>query len=419
MEAQQISVTQASRLGESCRQLVIVGSDTGGRSTRAALLAAGVTDVAMLDDREVATSRFDDATDTWLLTTAGREVLRSRIVIAAHPPPYVPWVPEFVGRDDFRGVAFHAAQWDHDFDPAGKRIAVVGADAIAGYYIGRLVESAALVTIFMHAPRRIVAELPLPMTRVKRWLRRRIGAAADPERSRPGPALVVSAISTITASGIRTSDGAEHCVDAIIYGTGFAIPDRSRDATLVGDRGVTIQQAWFDGMVPYFGVAVHGFPNYFFLGGPDIEARARYIAECVRLMERTASTRVEVRRSSQQVFNERACIEPPRPHRAVAAFELSSNTADEDETYDGAATLTIAGTCHPVRVRLTGHLDPLDGRYHWQGTVFSPLPDEACRQARTATLTIGECCAPARIVEQTPWGTHSVAGVGTPPYALS
>ncbi|MGO9505866.1 MAG: DUF4873 domain-containing protein, partial [Mycobacterium sp.] len=32
---------------------------------------------------------------------------------------------------------------------------------------------------------------------------------------------------------------------------------------------------------------------------------------------------------------------------------------------------------------------------------------------------VGERSAPARIIEQTPWGTHSVAGVGTPPYARS
>ena len=63
-----------------------------------------------------------------------------------------------------------------------------------------------------------------------------------------------------------------------------------------------------------------------------------------------------------------------------SAFDLSSNGADDDETYDGAATLTIAGIHHSVRVRLTGRLDPIDGHYHWQGTVFSspsaPLPDE-------------------------------------------
>jgi hypothetical protein len=34
-------------------------------------------------------------------------------------------------------------------------------------------------------------------------------------------------------------------------------------------------------------------------------------------------------------------------------------------------------------------------------------------------LTVGERSAAARIVEQTPWGTHSVAGVGAPPYAMT
>ncbi len=140
-------------------------------------------------------------------------------------------------------------------------------------------------------------------------------------------------------------------------------------------------------------------------------------------MADTAATRIEVRRSTQQVFNERACLHAARPHRVGSAFDLSSNGGEARETYDGAASLTIADTHHPVRVRLAGRLDPNDGHYHWQGTVFAspsrPLPDEMLQQSRTATLTVGERSAPARIVEKTPWGTHSVAGVGAPPYAPS
>jgi cation diffusion facilitator CzcD-associated flavoprotein CzcO len=234
---------------------------------------------------------------------------------------------------------------------------------------------------------------------------------------------VGSAISTITSSSIRTSDGADHAADAIIYGTGFAIPDRVSDKTLVGAGGLTIRQAWDDGTEPYFGIALHGFPNYFFISGPDTGAQARYVVDCVGLMKHTASTRIEVRRSSHQVFNQRVYAQSAQPHRVPSAFDLSSSAREHDETYDGAATLTIAGTQHRVRVRLTGHLDPIDGHYHWQGTVFGspsqPLPDDALKQVRTATLTVGERSAPARIIEQTPWGTHSVAGVGAPPYALS
>ena len=163
-------MTQTPRLAEPCHHVVIIGAGVGGRSARAALLAAGVTDVVMLDKapgpaldghlrpgQEVLSSRFDDDTDTWLLTTAGGETFQAHVVIAAYRPVQVPWLPHITGRDDFRGVSFHAAQWDPAFDPHGKRIAVIGADAIAGHHIGRLTESAASVTVFAHSPRRIVA----------------------------------------------------------------------------------------------------------------------------------------------------------------------------------------------------------------------------------------------------------------------
>jgi cation diffusion facilitator CzcD-associated flavoprotein CzcO len=396
-----------------CHRVVVVGA---GNSAREALQAAGVTDVVTLDS-EVLSSRFDDATDTWLLTTGGGETLRARVVVA-HRPAQVPFLPDIAGRDDFLGESFHAAQWRPGFDPAGKRIAIIGADSTAGHHIPRLMKSAASVTVFAHPPRRLVDELPLPATRAKRWLRRRVRPAAGAESR---PAQVRSAVIAITPSRIRTADGVEHDADAIIYGTGFAVPDPMSDETLVGAGGLTGRQAWDDGMEPYFGVAVHGFPNYFFISEPDDGAQARYVAECVENMERTDSTRIEVRRSTQQVFNERVYVRDAQPQRVASAFDLTCGTGGDDATYEGAATLTIAGAAHPVRVRLAGHLDPIDGHYHWQGTVFgsAALPDEALKQARSATLTVGERSASARIIEQTPWGTHTVAGVGAPPYALS
>jgi hypothetical protein len=68
-------------------------------------------------------------------------------------------------------------------------------------------------------------------------------------------------------------------------------------------------------------------------------------------------------------------------------------------------------------VLLAGHIEPIDGQYHWQGTVFDRLPMELVR-ARTVTLTVGEHNAPARITEETPQSTHSIAGVGAPPFPL-
>lgn len=397
-------------------RVIVVGRCAAGATMAAELAAAGFADALVLDQRP-ATETFDDATDTWVVRTAGGQALNSRIVISAGEQPYVPWIPEFPGRDDFGGASFHAAQWDPAFDPAGKSVAVVGADAGAGHHLARLTESAASVAVFAHAPRRIVYELPTAATRVKRWLGHRVRPAAH--RDPPRPALVRSPIAGITPTGIRTADGVDHRVDAIVYGTGFTTV---RD-TLVGAGGVPLRQAWVDGMEPYFGVAVHGFPNYFFLAGPDVDAQSRCIIECLRRMVDTAATRIEVRRSTQQVFNERACLRDARPRRAGSAFDTWSHGGEARAAYDGAATLTIDDVAHPVSVRLAGRLDPNDGQYHWQGTVFAsptrPLPDELFRQSRKATLTVGARSAPVRIVEKTPWGTHSVAGVGAPPYATA
>ncbi len=391
--------------------VIVVGAGAGARDVRAALLGAGIADVVTLD-RDVPAARFDDDTDTWLLTTDDREALRARVVIAACRTVQVPFLPDIPGRGGFLGESFHAAHWSPGFDPTGKRVAIVGADATAGHHLPRLVASAAGVTVFTHPPRRVVDELPLPPTRVKRWLGRRIRPAAT---AQPRPALVRSAIKAVTASGIQTADGVDHGVEAIVYATGFAVPGGAAQTTLLGAGGATAAQLWADGAEPYFGVAVHGLPNYFFLDGPDVDAQARYIAECVGLLERTGSTRIEVRRSNYQVFNERAYLRPAQPQPVASAFDLTGGADGGDATYEGAATLTIAGAEHPVRVRLAGHLDPIDGHYHWQGTVFGAA---ALNDTRTATLAVGERSAAARIVERTPWGTHTVAGVGAPPYAL-
>jgi hypothetical protein len=84
--------------------------------------------------------------------------------------------------------------------------------------------------------------------------------------------------------------------------------------------------------------------------------------------------------------------------------------------YDGPAQLRVDDIDHAVRVRLTGHLDPIDGRYHWRGMVFD-LQSQP-RMPQPVAVQIGDRTAEAQLTEVTPWGTHCVAGVGAPPYPL-
>jgi cation diffusion facilitator CzcD-associated flavoprotein CzcO len=366
----------------------------GGADVATELVAAGINDF-LIFDRAVISAVFDDDTDTWTLRSEDGEVCRGRVVVAG-ASPLVPRIPDLVGRRDFHGTAMHAATPAPYFEPAGRRVAVVGADSSAGRLIGETTGSAATVQVFPLLPRRVV-----PRTRrFGRPRRRRVEVIGAP-------------IQEVTAAGIRTADGVHHHADAIVYGTGFAVRAGLPDSTLVGAKGVSIQRAWTDGAEPYLGLALHGFPNYFTLPGPDAPAAVRYVVTCLRMMGQ--HTRIEVRRSAQQVFNERVHLRSAPLHLDAAAFDLSSSGGVGDDGYDGPATLSVGGAAEQVRVSLAGHIEPIDGQYHWQGTVLDPIPAEFAR-ARAVRVTVGEHTATARVTEQTAQGSHSIAGVGAPPF---
>ncbi len=95
----------------------------------------------------------------------------------------------------------------------------------------------------------------------------------------------------------------------------------------------------------------------------------------------------------------------------TAPLEPAGRTEAEDtaDVYDGPATID-GRIC---RVLLAGRLDPIDGRYHWQGTVFDMLPDDA---RGPLPVTIDKQTAMARFTERTQQGSYSIAGVGVPPF---
>ncbi len=153
-------------------------------------------------------------------------------------------------------------------------------------------------------------------------------------------------------------------------------------------------------------IATHGAPNYFRIPGPAIGRQARYVARCLRLVKRSGAGRIEAKRP--------IALRRWRPEPLATQFHLTGAVPAPDELYDGPATLCVDGRQIDTRVRLIGHLDPIDGQYHWRGTVFEPLPD-GCR-GRSVALTVGERKVAARVVEQTAWGAHTVSGMGDPPF---
>ncbi|MFV8232231.1 diiron oxygenase [Mycolicibacterium sp.] len=104
------------------------------------------------------------------------------------------------------------------------------------------------------------------------------------------------------------------------------------------------------------------------------------------------------------------------PLTAAASGSASSvETELTEEVFDGFAILDNGEGDRRVHVRLTGHLDPIDGKYHWRGTILDAPATVAAGPVR---LTIGTRTVDARITERTSQGTHSIAGIGEPPFEL-
>lgn len=157
-------------------------------------------------------------------------------------------------------------------------------------------------------------------------------------------------------------------------------------------------------------VAVHGIPNYFRIPGPHTARQARYVAGLIDGVRRGGATRIEARA--------RVRVHRWLPTRGLSRFYLAGSIGVDDEIYDGPAVVGYDGRDYPTRVRLTGHFDPIDGHYHWQGTLFADLPGERVTGS-PVSIRIGEHDAVGRISEQTPWGTLSVVGAaGYPPFPL-
>ncbi len=89
-------------------------------------------------ETEVLGATWDDEAGRWTVevrTADGRtDRLEARAVISAVGQLNRPKIPEIPGQDSFAGPSFHSAQWDHELDLTGKRVAMIGAGA-SGFQI--------------------------------------------------------------------------------------------------------------------------------------------------------------------------------------------------------------------------------------------------------------------------------------------
>ncbi|MGH3596148.1 MAG: flavin-containing monooxygenase [Mycobacterium sp.] len=332
--------------------------------------------------QEVNGLSFDDDAGVWTATTAGGKRFRARTVVLAAGPLPDSSFPDIRGIDSYGGHKIHSARWDHDYDFAGKRVAVVGTGASAIQIIPELVKQAELVKVFQRTPGWVLPRLDVPtppalqtvfakvpaaqdlarqalfwaheasatalvwntpltslVARLGRahlrlavkdpWLRRqltpgfapgckRMLVSSDyyPTLQRDNCKLIDWPIATLSPVGIRTSDGIEHHLDCIVFATGYDVHLTGPPFPVTGLGGRSLNAEWTDGAQAYKSASAHGYPNLFFMTGPNsgpghnsllvyIEGQLDYAVRAVTTILDNGLRYLDVRADVQRHYNER------------------------------------------------------------------------------------------------------------------
>ena len=131
---------------------------------------------------------------------------------------------------------------------------------------------------------------------------------------RPNVELVASPLAEIRERSVVAADGTERSADAIVYATGFNATGGLGPVRIYGRNGTEIGDVWRDGMSAYLGTSVAGFPNMFFIIGPNtglghnsmifmMEAQYRYILGALDYLRASGARSIDVQSVVQSSFN--------------------------------------------------------------------------------------------------------------------
>ena len=103
-------------------------------------------------EKNVVDLSFDEKQGIWTATTDRNETFAGRAAVMAQGPLSNCSFPDITGIEDFQGHKIHSARWDHDYDFAGKHVAVIGTGASGIQIIPELVKVAKHVKVFQRTP---------------------------------------------------------------------------------------------------------------------------------------------------------------------------------------------------------------------------------------------------------------------------
>ncbi len=331
--------------------------------------------------QEMVGAQWDEDRQVWHVRSATGDVYTGQFLVSGVGALHIPNVPNLPGMEQFQGEMFHSANWNHDYDLRGRRVAVVGTGASAIQFVPQIAPDVAELHLFQRTAPWVMPKPDYPMPSWVRtlfrfvpgaqrlyrdalyWLlevravgfnghpkllqaaekiaKRHIGKhIADtvlrrklipdyrmgckrvlvsndyyPSLAHDNVEVITEGVTEVREHSVVAGDGTEREVDAIIFGTGFHVTDAFDNLDVIGRDGRHLGKEWAtEGMRTHLGITVNGFPNLFFLLGPNtglghnsvvfmIESQIRYVADAIGLVDRNHARGIEVRGSVQDEFN--------------------------------------------------------------------------------------------------------------------
>ncbi len=126
--------------------------------------------------------------------------------------------------------------------------------------------------------------------------------------------VIDDAIECVEQDGVRLKNGQKVKLDALILGTGFQAAEAVAPFPVKGIGGRDLNESWKDGAEAYYGTTVSGFPNLFFVMGPNtglghssmvymIESQIQYVMSALEQLKARKARYLDVLPQVQKAFN--------------------------------------------------------------------------------------------------------------------
>ncbi|MDX1667874.1 MAG: NAD(P)/FAD-dependent oxidoreductase [Limnobacter sp.] len=114
--------------------------------------------------------QWDEEAQQWEVSVEGGKAFTAQFVINASGPLSTPVIPNFKGKDTFKGESFHTNNWNQDYDHRGKRVAVIGSGASAAQVIPAIAPDVKKLDIFQRSPHWVMPRHDRELTKFERAL---------------------------------------------------------------------------------------------------------------------------------------------------------------------------------------------------------------------------------------------------------